>query len=111
MQKYIEQLKQKPEAVRKQIALVVAIVGSGIVFLFWISTFSLTTTNTENILPPLDSIRDNAQATYNDLKTNISNVQTQEIQPEVEVSPESMIQSETTEDVQAPVDEDQPINY
>ena len=77
MKKYIEQLKQKPEPVRNQIALVGAIIGSAIIALFWITTLSFTSspadaTSLKNTNQPFAAIKDNAAHAFTDLKASIN---------------------------------------
>lgn len=88
MQKYIQQLKDKPEPVRKQIALIGAIIGSGIVAIFWITTLSFDTKTAvqetkEKIIDPFAAIKENAIDGYNELKANRP-----EEQPIVEPEPQ-----------------------
>lgn len=76
MKKYLEQLRSKSDAVKKQIALVSTIIIGGIIFLFWISTFSFQSNDSamnikaQDILGPLSSIKESAKDTYAQIKTN-----------------------------------------
>jgi len=107
MKKYIEQLKEKPEPVRKQIALVGAIIGSGIILIFWITTMSFDAKNViadskEKIVSPLSMIRENAKDTYDGLKASV----------QIPVAPSENIESiPTVETVDTSPVEEQTINY
>ena len=80
MKKYIEQLREKPESVRKQIAVFATIFLGVFVLLFWIATLSfgskqVSTVNQKSIIEPLAVIKENIQNTYVKIKNGTDNLQ------------------------------------
>ena len=77
MKEYIAKLREKPEPVKKQIALWGAIIGGGLVFLFWIATLSFTTkqADADKTLSPISALKETAQNAYTQITTDASGIQ------------------------------------
>lgn len=80
MQKFVNNLRKKPEHVRRNILYGVTFGVTGIILLFWFYTLSerLSTPETKeafaNDLKPLTILRDNLTNAYDDISTNVSNI-------------------------------------
>ena len=76
MKEYIAKLREKPEPVKKQIALWGAIIGGGLVFLFWIATLSFTTkqADADKTLSPISALKETAQNAYTQITADTSGI-------------------------------------
>jgi hypothetical protein len=104
MKEYIAKLREKPEPVKKQIALWGAIIGGGLVFLFWIATLSFTTkqADADKTLSPISALKETAQNAYNQIQVDASGIQNpfaknqQAKPPEIIPEPTADVTPETT---------------
>lgn len=80
MEKFVNNLRKKPEHVRRNILYGVTFGVTGIILLFWFYTLAarLTTPETkeafQNDLKPLTILKDNITNAYEDISSNVSNI-------------------------------------
>lgn len=80
MEKFVNNLRSKPEHVRRNILYGFTFGVTGIILLFWFYTLAarLTTPETkeafQNDLKPLTILKDNLSSAFDDISTNVSNI-------------------------------------
>lgn len=72
MNQYVQKLREKPDNVKKQIALVASLCISGLIFAVWAMTWSFSDISSskinDDILTPISLIKESAIDTYSQIK-------------------------------------------